>query len=100
MPTESSTPSNLGCALLGLLARSPSTGYDLARRMERPVGYFWSARHSQIYPELAKLERAGLVSHEVVDGAYVKGEQLEFWVWSPQGIEDMHRPSTWGILRF
>jgi DNA-binding PadR family transcriptional regulator len=64
-----STPSNLGCALLGLLARAPSTGYDLARRMQRPVGYFWSARHSQIYPELARLEEAGLVSHEVVDGA-------------------------------
>ena len=38
--------------------------------------------------------------HEVVDGAYVKGEQIEFWVWSPQHIEDMHRPDRWGVLRF
>ncbi|HZX09161.1 carbohydrate-binding family 9-like protein [Kribbella sp.] len=38
--------------------------------------------------------------HEVVDGTYVKGEAIEFWVWSPQGIEDMHQPSTWGVLRF
>ena len=64
-----STPSNLGCALLGLLARSPPTGYDLAKRMERPVGYFWTANHSQIYPELSRLEEAGLVDHTVIEGA-------------------------------
>jgi DNA-binding PadR family transcriptional regulator len=59
----------LGYALLGLLAGGPSTGYDLARRLRRPVGYFWSAGHSQIYPELGRLERDGLVRHRVVDGA-------------------------------
>ena len=53
--------STLGYAILGLLARRPRTGYDLARLMERPVGWFWTASHSQIYPELGKLERAGLV---------------------------------------
>lgn len=58
---------SLGYALLGLLAREPSSGYGLMLRMERPVGYFWSARHSQIYPELARLEGEGLVSHESVE---------------------------------
>jgi hypothetical protein len=38
--------------------------------------------------------------HEVVDGAYVKGTELSFWVWSPQYVVDMHRPDRWGILRF
>jgi len=61
--------STLGYALLGLLAREPATGYDLARMLRRPVGYFWSAGHSQIYPELARLEGAGLVRHTVVEGA-------------------------------
>ncbi len=69
MSAARSTPSNLGCALLGLLARSPSTGYDLAKRMERPVGYFWTANHSQIYPELSRLEEGGLVDHTVIEGA-------------------------------
>ncbi len=59
----------LGHTLLGLVASHPSTGYDLARQLRRPVGYFWSAGHSQIYPELARLERDGLVRHTVVDGA-------------------------------
>jgi DNA-binding PadR family transcriptional regulator len=57
----------LGYALLGLLAAQPLSGYDLARRLKRPVGYFWPARHSQIYPELALLETEGLVTHQVVE---------------------------------
>ncbi len=59
----------LGHTLLGLLAARPSTGYDLARQLRRPVGYFWSAGHSQIYPELARLEGDRLVRHTVVAGA-------------------------------
>lgn len=35
--------------------------------MEEPVGFFWHARRGQIYPELARLERAGYVSHTVVE---------------------------------
>jgi DNA-binding PadR family transcriptional regulator len=62
MPTTT-----LGYALLGLLARGPLSGYDLARMMRQPVGFFWHARHSQIYPELARLEAHGLVTHEVVE---------------------------------
>ena len=37
------------------MARRALSGYDLAREMKRPVGYFWQARHSQIYPQLARL---------------------------------------------
>jgi PadR family transcriptional regulator AphA len=55
----------LGYAVLGLLSREELSGYDLKRWMERPLGYFWSARHSQIYPELARLE--GLVTHTLVE---------------------------------
>lgn len=34
-----------------------------------PVGYFWHARHSQIYPTLAQLEDDGLVTPTVIAGA-------------------------------
>jgi DNA-binding PadR family transcriptional regulator len=30
--------------------------------MREPIGHFWTARHSQIYPELARLADAGHVS--------------------------------------
>lgn len=53
--------------MLGLLARESLSGYDLASRMRERVGFFWQARHSQIYPELARLEREGMVVHRVVE---------------------------------
>ncbi len=40
--------------------------------------------------------------HSIVAGQYrkVKGKREENWVWSPQGVIDMHRPETWGYLQF
>lgn len=52
---------------MGLLSRESLSGYDLTRRMRERVGFFWSARHSQIYPELARLEEQGMVTHHVVE---------------------------------
>jgi DNA-binding PadR family transcriptional regulator len=60
--------SRLGYALLALLARQPSTGYELSERARRPLGYFWSARHSQVYPELQKLLAGGWVRFETAAG--------------------------------
>jgi DNA-binding PadR family transcriptional regulator len=57
----------LGYAILALLAREALSGYDLTGRMRARVGFFWEARHSQIYPELARLEEGGLVTHHVVE---------------------------------
>ena len=57
---------SLRFALLGLLARESQTGYDLTKRFDSSVGFFWSAKHSQIYPELASLAKDGLVTFEVV----------------------------------
>jgi DNA-binding PadR family transcriptional regulator len=42
------------------------TGYDLTKRFDSTIGFFWSAKHSQIYPELATLTKEGLVTFEVV----------------------------------
>ena len=58
----------LGYAILGLLAVEPLTGYQLAQRMRAPIGYMWTARHSQIYPELAKLLADGQVRATVIPG--------------------------------
>ena len=53
-------------AILGLVDRKPTTGYDIAKEFkERELSNFWSARHSQIYPELRKLTEEGLLEYEV-----------------------------------
>lgn len=57
---------SLRFAILGLLSRESLTGYDLTKRFDTTIGFFWSAKHSQIYPELAALTKEGLVTFEVV----------------------------------
>lgn len=57
----------LSYALLGLLARQPLSGYDLAQYMKKRIAPMWSALPSQIYPELAKLEKQGMLKHTVVE---------------------------------
>src|SRR5712691_12276878 len=47
--------------LLGLLVEQPATGYDLERMMRTELDPIWRAEFSQIYPELARLRRAGHV---------------------------------------
>ncbi|MGF1524221.1 MAG: PadR family transcriptional regulator [Leptolyngbyaceae cyanobacterium] len=53
-------------AILAALMDCPSSGYDLARRFDGSVGFFWEASHQQIYRELSKLEAAGHVTSETV----------------------------------
>jgi len=52
----------LAYGLLSLLTHSPLSGYDLTQRIQP----FWPAKHSQIYPLLARLEQQSLVSCELV----------------------------------
>ena len=56
-------------AILGLLMRSPVTGYDIGDGL----GCFWSAKHSQIYPELKRLTDDGLIQFRTV----IQGERME-----------------------
>ena len=54
-------------AVLGLLAKGGElSGYDLRKRAERTVGYFWSPARSQIYAVLPRLVAAGFVTRRDV----------------------------------
>ena len=55
-------------ALLVSLLEKPSSGYELARRFDRSIGYFWHATHQQIYRVLSRMEEAGWVAAQVQAG--------------------------------
>ena len=59
--------------LLGLLSKKKMTGYELNQSFKNEIGEFWQAKHSQIYPELAKMEEQGIIQHQVE----ITGEKLE-----------------------
>lgn len=48
-------------AILVSLLEKPGSGYELARRFERSIGYFWNATHQQIYRVLKRMESDGWI---------------------------------------
>jgi DNA-binding PadR family transcriptional regulator len=58
--------------LLGLLARQPMSGYDLASRLKKRFVPFGPISHTQIYPALASLEQQGLVRYHIVEQQAVR----------------------------
>jgi DNA-binding PadR family transcriptional regulator len=86
---------NLEYKLLGLLARQPMSGYDLASHLKQRFIPFGPVSHTQIYPALASLEKQGLVRYHIVDQHSVRPNKkvyelteegrsaLQQWVESP-----------------
>ncbi|WP_285244088.1 PadR family transcriptional regulator [Pseudarthrobacter sp. fls2-241-R2A-127] len=75
---------SLRYALLALLTVEPMTGYDLSKRFESSVAYVWHAPDSQIYPELRRMERDGLLT----------GEEIP---WGPNSRKTQYRITAAGI---
>jgi len=47
---------------LGLIAKHPGSGYDIAALAERSIAHFWPVPKSQLYSELTRLEDSGFVA--------------------------------------
>jgi PadR family transcriptional regulator AphA len=54
--------SDTGYVVLGMLALGARTGYDIKGIVDRSTRFFWAASYGQIYPELRRLQDAGLVT--------------------------------------
>jgi len=55
---------SLRFALLAVLSAEPMTGYDLMRFFDDSVAFIWHAPHTNIYPELRRMEAEGLLEAE------------------------------------
>lgn len=78
---------SLRYALLALLSVEPMTGYDLSKRFESSVAYVWHAPDSQIYPELRRMEKDGLLTGELIP-------------WGPRGKKTQYRMTEAGTAAF
>src|SRR5213595_1653271 len=47
--------------ILGMLALGRQTGYEIKSLVDVSTRFFWAASYGQIYPELKRLEQAGLI---------------------------------------
>jgi PadR family transcriptional regulator AphA len=76
---------SLRYALLALLTVEPMTGYDLSKQFQSTVAHVWHAPDSQIYPELKRMEKEGLLEgQDVLWGR--KGRKREYHV-TDQGVQ-------------
>lgn len=50
-------------AILTLLATEPASGYDIVRHFKQSLGYFWNAKHQQVYQELRRLSDEGWLEY-------------------------------------
>jgi PadR family transcriptional regulator, regulatory protein AphA len=86
------TAVSLRHALLGVIKDQPLTGYDLVRHFQGTVGFLWSAPQSQIYPELRRMEAAGLIEARVAP----RGQRAQKRIYSvtEAGMAELRRWAT------
>ena len=48
--------------ILGLLSHESLTGYDIKKRIDGAIRFFWKGSYGSIYPALAAMETEGLVT--------------------------------------
>lgn len=52
-------------AIMGMLSMKPVSGYDIKKRFEKSLSYFWNESYGQIYPILKKLAEQGLAIRSI-----------------------------------
>ena len=73
--------------ILGMLKLGVRTGYDVKKVIDTSTRFFWSASYGQIYPELKRLRKAGLVRAKEVPRGRVKRTVYSL---TPKGERALH----------
>ncbi len=93
--------------VLAMIRDGFDTGYRIKQFIERAASYFWSVSYGQIYPELRRLEGAGLIRGRDVTES---GRRRREYSLTAAGKEELQRwladpaePTMWmrneGLLR-
>ncbi len=89
--------------LLVVLKKKKSTGYEITKWFDGPLGYFWNTSHQRVYRALATLHKDGWVRYELVrqtdkpdKKVYELTEQgeaaLQKWLKTPLKIPPINEP--------
>jgi PadR family transcriptional regulator AphA len=73
--------------ILGMLKLGVGTGYDIKKVIDFSTRFFWTASYGQIYPELKRLRKAGLVRAEENPRGKVKRTVYSL---TPKGEQALH----------
>jgi len=73
--------------ILGMLKLGVATGYDIKKVIDFSTRFFWTASFGQIYPELKRLSKAGLISAQHEPRGKVKRTVYSL---TPKGERALH----------
>src|SRR4029453_8122232 len=73
--------------ILGMIKLGLGTGYDIKKVIDFSTRFFWTASYGQIYPELKRLRKAGLVRAEQEPRGKVKRTVCSL---TPKGEQARH----------
>ncbi len=87
--------------ILGLLSHENLTGYDIKKRIDNAIGFFWKGSFGSIYPSLASLTDSGSIikveTPDIKDGrerilyaiTQTGKEQLLDWLSDTKAVNDL-----------
>jgi DNA-binding PadR family transcriptional regulator len=85
--------------ILGMLSLGPKSGYEIKGLVDKSTRFFWAASYGQIYPELKRLHKAGLLDatdspqgerrRTVYDLTPAGRERLHAWLQAPPEVFEM-----------
>jgi len=70
--------------ILGMLRKGPKSGYEIKAKADVSTRFFWAISYGQIYPELKRLEQAGLIEGQADAGS---GRQRRVFSITPLGVQ-------------
>lgn len=76
--------------ILGLLCHEPLTGYDIKKRIDNTIRFFWKGSFGSIYPALADMEKNGLVGKSEDVKKTGGRERIEYYI-TKQGEEALKK---------
>lgn len=74
--------------ILGLLSHEPLTGYEIKKRIDSTLHFFWSGSFGSIYPTLNQLEKDGKVTKENVS---TNGREKISYSITEDGVDSLKR---------
>lgn len=76
--------------ILGLLSEEPLTGYEIKKIVDLRFSYFWSESYGQIYPELSRMKREGVI-RQVESKETAKGRKSCKYEITSEGLEELRK---------
>src|SRR5215204_3771222 len=83
--------SSTAYVILGMLGWRPMSGYEIKSFVDKSTRFFWAASYGQIYPELSRLAKQGLIEGKAEPTGGRKRTVYKLTAAGRRALRDWHR---------